>query len=454
MAIKRYLDQEGTQLLIDYINNNLSAKADASSLSDYATLTDLERIDLSDYASKTYVDTQIASIPAAEAYDDTEVRGLIDAIEAKTSGLYHFKGSVADLEALAAIENPEVGDTYNLVDTGMNAAWTGSEWDQFGSVTDLSDYVKDEDVVAITTATLNSILYSGKTGIVSSADSLKAMLNNAQSEVEITVNEDIALSSALSIPAGKSVVLDLGGNTISSTAAGMFVQGDLEVSNGSIAANSVGIQVSDGGSLVVNDTAISSARGNGVNATGSGSSLVFNSGSVSAQEYGVGVFSGAEVTINGGHLVGRDNFALGGNGSSGQGNVTATINGGVIEGQITSAGYIAAAVYWPNSGTLTVNGGQIRGAAGIVQRAGNVILNEGADIVANGESGVLGKAGDSRVVVGPYAVVYDKESNYPGMRENGISLTIADGASLVGTDGDIQVLPVGAEGITDNRVTV
>jgi hypothetical protein len=39
-------------------------------------------------------------------------------------------------------------------------------------------------------------------------------------------------------------------------------------------------------------------------------------------------------------------------------------------------------------------------------RGGTVNLN-GGSIVATGESGVAGKVGDSRVVVGPYAVVYD-----------------------------------------------
>ena len=50
----------------------------------------------------------------------------------KLNSVYHYKGSLANREALNNIENPEVGDTYNLEDTGMNVAWTGTNWDDFG----------------------------------------------------------------------------------------------------------------------------------------------------------------------------------------------------------------------------------------------------------------------------------------------------------------------------------
>jgi hypothetical protein len=51
----------------------------------------------------------------------------------KLTSVYHYKGSVANKDALVTITNPEVGDTYNLEDTGMNVAWTGTNWDEFGS---------------------------------------------------------------------------------------------------------------------------------------------------------------------------------------------------------------------------------------------------------------------------------------------------------------------------------
>jgi hypothetical protein len=466
---KYYLDQNGTKVLVQYINNGLDQKMDKTELANLATKQDLQNVtvNMSGYATETYVNQKIADIPAVKPYDDSELRDLIENIEAKTSGLYHFKGSVADLAALQAIENPEVGDTYNLLDTGMNAAWTGEAWDEFGSVADLTDYVKNEDVQAITRAELNAILYSGKKATVNDTESLTAMLSNSQSEVEITVNNEMSITEPIVIPEGKKVILKLDNNTISSNAVGLTVKGELELDGGAIAASHNGVVVVEGGKVTINDTDISSATNIGVSATGDGSKVVINSGNITAQEYGVGVFHGASVTVNGGYLKGLDNFGLGGNGSKYYDTVqkkvvpkvndntipvdpcNVTINGGIIEGQIVSPGYIATAIYWPNAGTLTLNNCTVKGAAGIVQRGGTVNIGEGTTIIANGEAGVLGKAGDSSVTVGPYAVVFDKGANYPDAAN--MQLNIAANVTLQGTDGDVCKLPADATGVNDER---
>ena len=145
----KYLNQEGVQLIVNDYNNKLSVKADKSELSVYATKEELQNIDipevnLSNYATKAEVEAAVAAVPQ---YDDEEIRDLIAALEGEVSGLYHFKGSVANLAELEAIQNPQVGDTYNIADTGMNAAWTADGvWDQFGSVADLTDYLQKKDV--------------------------------------------------------------------------------------------------------------------------------------------------------------------------------------------------------------------------------------------------------------------------------------------------------------------
>lgn len=70
----------------------------------------------------------------------------IEAIEGRLTGVYHFKGNVADLDALEAIENPEEGDVYNIGSTGINAGWVvdenhenGGYWDQFGMAVDFDN---------------------------------------------------------------------------------------------------------------------------------------------------------------------------------------------------------------------------------------------------------------------------------------------------------------------------
>ncbi len=103
-----------------------------------------------------------------------------------------------------------------------------------------------------------------------------------------------------------------------------------------------------------------------------------------------------------------------------------------------------------NNGKFVMNGGEIvSDGVGLVMRAGEVELN-GGSIVANGATGIKGKVGDSRVVVGPYAVVYDELAKYPGAKIGEFKLTIGENMQLAGTDGDLDVLL--SEGATANIV--
>lgn len=68
--------------------------------------------------------------------------------------LYHFKGTIANLAALENIQNPNIGDVYILTDTGVNAIWTGTQWDQFDFIIDLDEYIQP-----ITIAELDLILH-------------------------------------------------------------------------------------------------------------------------------------------------------------------------------------------------------------------------------------------------------------------------------------------------------
>lgn len=63
------------------------------------------------------------------------------AVKGDLASVYKFKGSVANYAALPT-EGLEVGWVYNVEDTGMNYAWTGTEWDALGqafSITAISN---------------------------------------------------------------------------------------------------------------------------------------------------------------------------------------------------------------------------------------------------------------------------------------------------------------------------
>lgn len=427
MATKYYLDQPGLERLVDYINNSLDNKANIgdvpanvvvkADLADYALKSDIpEGQDLSGYATK------------AELEDYATANDLAN-LEGKVTGVYHFRGSVPNLEALQAVENPAEGDVYNIENTGMNAAWTGEVWDEFGTVTDLSDYLLIEDVQAMSVPTVDSILYGGKSAVISDVAGLKAMVANDQPEVKVVMNSNMSIDNSFSVPADKKVVLDLSGNALNVAGNDVIIAGELVIEgNGDVQANTWGL-----------------------NAVGSNAKITVNGGNFTAREGALVAQKGAALEINGGTFECTDNCPIMGQGNPGNGNVNIVMNGGKLIAHITSAGYIAAGVYMPNDGSFTMNGGEIiSDGAGIVMRGGQVNLNGGV-INANGATGVKGKVGDSRIVVGPYAVVYDQTAHYPAV--DSMELNIGKDMVLNGTDGDISVLVDDGvtANITDNR---
>lgn len=91
--------------------------------------------------------TIIRSLPEQVSYNDERIienRQDIDTltarVEAALAGVFHYKGSVATYANLPATGN-EVGDVWNVIDTGKNYAWSGSAWDDLGGIVDLSNLV-------------------------------------------------------------------------------------------------------------------------------------------------------------------------------------------------------------------------------------------------------------------------------------------------------------------------
>ncbi len=76
----------------------------------------------------------------------------------KVSTVYRYKGTVANKEALPA--SAEIGDTYNLQDTGMNVAWNGTAWDDLGADVDLSGYYSKEELKPIENSEIDKIVAS------------------------------------------------------------------------------------------------------------------------------------------------------------------------------------------------------------------------------------------------------------------------------------------------------
>lgn len=80
-----------------------------------------------------------------------------DAIDAKVVGAYKYKGSVATVADLPSSGNT-AGDVYNVEADGTNYAWTGSAWDALGGSFDASNLWAKDELVAITTAEIDTIV--------------------------------------------------------------------------------------------------------------------------------------------------------------------------------------------------------------------------------------------------------------------------------------------------------
>ena len=100
-------------------------------------------------------DTTVKTEVMAEVSKKVDFQTLKGSI----SAAYVFKGSKKTKQELdgVATEGLRVGDVYNVEADGMNYAWTGTAWDALGGITDLSEYMKTADLVAITDEEINNI---------------------------------------------------------------------------------------------------------------------------------------------------------------------------------------------------------------------------------------------------------------------------------------------------------
>lgn len=237
----------------------------------------------------------------------------------------------------------------------------------------------------------------------------------------ITEDEDWTLTEDVDkqiIIDGAKVTIDLNGNDIRG-----YIKDIIIIQNG---ANVT----------IKGEGTIESTKHQTINVT-SGSTLTLESGDIKSVETGVAIFDTSTFTMNGGTITTVDNNGIAGNGTAGRGGYTINFNGGTINANITSAGYVSCGIYHPNEGTLNITGGTINSSngAGVVQRGGTLNVTGGI-INTNGSS--TGKVGDSRVVVPASAIVVDKYAGYPAM--NTLVTKISKDVVLNGSAGDIETL--------------
>lgn len=217
---------------------------------------------------------------------------------------------------------------------------------------------------------------------------LKTAFANGE-DFKLSADADIT-GQSVSVPAGKSVVLDLNGYTLTadnSATGKIIVLGKMTLKDSSTEKK---------GKIVASqDYTAASYNGSLIEIAGEDASMTMESGNISAVretpdsngQYGVGVTDGGDFTMTGGKIE-AGWFAVAGNGNYKTQNSIINITDGEL---ISTADY---AVYLPQSGTTTISGGKVYGAAGGVCIQRGTLNVEGIALITSKGTGSTGNWGD------------------------------------------------------------
>lgn len=217
---------------------------------------------------------------------------------------------------------------------------------------------------------------------------LKTAFANGE-DFKLSADADIT-GQSVSVPAGKSVVLDLNGYTLTadnSATGKIIVLGKMTLKDSSTEKK---------GKIVASqDYTAASYNGSLIEIAGEDASMTMESGNISAVrktpnsngQYGVEVTDGGDFTMTGGKIE-AGWFAVAGNGNYKTQNSIINITDGEL---ISTADY---AVYLPQSGTTTISGGKVYGAAGGVCIQRGTLNVEGTALITSKGTGSTGNWGD------------------------------------------------------------
>ena len=216
-------------------------------------------------------------------------------------------------------------------------------------------------------------------GNVTEAEQLKALFaNEALTNLTIILGADFGTEEArsemsLTLERDAVVTLDMNGHSIYSSAQKVFWlnEGSLTVENGLIDVNATSQGFAFGIEPLSQDKVATLKLGSGLAVISHTYAPVFL---VPQNKTDNNVLNAVLVTKA--DITSKCNYAaIQGNGNSH--GTSITINGGKISGELT-------AIYHPQYGEMTVNGGEIEGATAIEMRAGKLVVNSGT-MIGNGD---------------------------------------------------------------------
>ena len=265
----------------------------------------------------------------------------------------------------------------------------------------------------------------------------------------ITLNSDVNLTQNYTVRKSETVILDLRGRTIT-TSASFIVEGTLTIKDSTATTsptidpnysvvgyqsgtivytgNDYLIKAQNGGKVVFENGSADATKNGGSVGVALGdktgekeisSTFTVKDGYLVSSEFTLmAKGKGATLNVNGGIIEATNNAVIGGNGSNSTNNycggTVMNISGGILVGGITAPGYIACGIYHPQEGTLNITDGTIYAAngVGVLMRGGELDMTNGTIIATSSEnsSGMVGDS-DISIDVGS-AIVYDRKCNY------------------------------------------
>lgn len=284
-------------------------------------------------------------------------------------------------------------------------------------------------------------------GYTSLADAANAVKDGQT----IVLEKNITLEKTLVIKGNKKVTLDLNGNTLTlkdGVKAPVLEVGDKATGSDATevtltdtgktkgmiksSANSAAICVRTGASMITKNVNISfedtdhSAYNMAIQVQGT---LTVEKGTkLDSTEYGIGAITNSKVIVNGGEITAKES-AVSGNGTWHDTEIV--INGG----ELTSIG--SSGIYHPQRGTLTLNGGTIKGLTGVQMCAGKLDIPKDSTVkvIATGKDERDNKgAGDGPINDGAAISIVNRD--YPG----GVPTAAIKGGSFVAENTDNAVL--------------
>ena len=282
-----------------------------------------------------------------------------------------------------------------------------------------------------------------------------ALINNDR--VVLALTSDVTRSEPVNVPAGKTLVVDLGADIVNDSNGATFVADGGTIilrGEGSVMGAGLAALADNGGKVVIEGGTYTTTSAGQVVASKNASEVIIDGGEFNGQEFAAMAFSGSTLTINGGEFSSIDNCVVGTNGTVSEakgdwGHNTITIKNAVLNGGISSNGWAACGIYAANSDTITVEDTviNVHNGCGICQRAGNVIVKSGVEINLTADEGFTGGwVGDKKRNVGLDGIAYLPADNYPGAA-GGMSLTVEDGVTINAIDHAIFLDPENADGV-------